>query len=296
LLISSEVELVVDARAQLGEGPLWDAQQGRLYWVDISGCALHVCDPGTGEDRSVAVGGRIGFVALRARGGLIAGVERSLVELDPGSGESTAITTPEWEPEGNRFNDGKCDPQGRLWAGTMGTGGKAGSGSLYRLDPGGGCSRMVTEVSVSNGLGWSLDSSTMYYIDSRTQRVSAFDFDAPSGEVANRREIICFEEQPGTPDGMCADAEGMLWIAHFRGGCVSRWDPGSGERLGLLEVPAPNTTSCAFGGAGLEDLYITSARAGVSDAELERFPHSGGVFRARPDVRGLPTKCFGAGA
>jgi sugar lactone lactonase YvrE len=291
-----QAELVLDARARLGEGPVWDAREGRLYWVDIDGCALHVLDPQTGEDRSVAVEGRIGFAAPRSGGGLIAGVERSLVELDPESGELNAVATPEEELPGSRFNDGKCDPRGRLWAGTIAPRGRPGSGSLYRLDRDRNCARVVTGVTVSNGLGWSPDSGTMYYIDSRTQRISAFDFDAGSGEVANRREIISFDDQPGTPDGMCVDAEGMLWIAHFRGGCASRWDPASGERLGLVAVPAPNTTSCAFGGAGLDELYVTSARAAVSDADLERFPHSGGVFRVRPGVRGLPTSRFGSGA
>ena len=213
---TSEVELVLDARARLGEGPVWDEDGQRLYWVDIEGCALHIFDPRGGSDRKVDVGQRIGFVAPRAWGGLIAGVESGLIELDPESGQTSPIADPEAGLADNRFNDGKCDPAGRLWAGTMSMKPRPGAGSLYRLDPGGECTRMVKGVTVSNGLGWSLDARVMYYIDSRAGEVSAFDFDAGGGEIANRRTLIPFGDQPGGPDGMCVDSEGMIWIAHFR--------------------------------------------------------------------------------
>ena len=287
-------ELVVDARASLGEGPVWDDRANLLYWVDIEGRALHVSDPSGGADRRVKLAGRTGFVALRAGGGLIAGGESGLFELDPDSGRATPLVDPEADLPDNRFNDGKCDPVGRLWAGTMSMKPQPGAGSLYRLDPGGACTRMLQGVSVSNGLGWSLDAKVMYYIDSRAGEVSAFDFDARGGDISNRRTLIPFGDQPGSPDGMCVDAEGMIWVAHFRGGCVSRWNPASGERLALLEVPAPRTTSCTFGGAALDELYVTTARAGLHEAELKQFPHSGGLFRLKPGPKGLPPTRFAA--
>jgi sugar lactone lactonase YvrE len=199
---------------------------------------------------------------------------------------------PERELPRNRFNDGKCGPGGRFWAGTMSMDREAGAGSLYCLEPDLSIRRVLSAVTTSNGLAWSTDSRTLYYIDTRTRAVAAFDYDPAAGTLTGRRELIRVPGELGKPDGMCIDSEGLLWIAMFGGGTITRWRPEDGSLEASFALPVPRVTSCCFGGADLDTLYITTARVGLSDAELAAYPLSGGLFRLAAGVRGAPVPEF----
>jgi sugar lactone lactonase YvrE len=286
--MSAEAQLVLDAKAQLGEGALWHAPGQRLYWVDIDGCSVHEYDPATGRDRALPIGEKVGTVVTRARGGLMLAVESGLASFDLESERLALVATPEADIPENRFNDGKCDPSGRFWAGTMDGAHAPGRGALYRLDADMSVHRMVGDVSISNGLAWSLDRQVFYYIDSPTGVVVAYDYNDSAGTLSGRREVVKVPEELLSPDGMTIDSEGMLWVAHWGPGAVCRWNPNDGSLMERIDVPAAHTTSCAFGGEDLGDLYITTARADRTEEQLAAQPLSGGLFKARPGVTGLP--------
>lgn len=289
---ATTVELVCDAKAELGEGPIWDYRRGVLFWVDIRSRAIHVYDPIASRDHAIDAGQEVGCVALRSSGGLIFAGREGFAELDIESGRIAALLDPERHLPGNRFNDGKVDPRGRFWAGTMNTEGKQTRGALYCLYPDFSLRTMLTGVSVSNGLAWTADQKTLYYIDTATQEVAAFDFDAETGDLSARRAAIRVPPEKGKPDGMTMDSEGMLWVALWGGGAVTRWNPRDGRLLATIEVPAPNVTSCAFAGLRMDELYITTARQGLDQNALAAHPRSGGLFRSRPGVRGSHEPLF----
>lgn len=282
-------ELVVDAQATLGEGPVWDPRRRWLTWVDIESARLHVFDPGGQPDRFYQVGCLIGAAVPRRSGGMILATQDGFEAFDFETGTKTPLGDPEAHLPNNRFNDGKCDAGGRFWAGTMSMKREKGAGSLYVLEPSGEIRRVLEGVTTSNGLGWSPDGRTMYYIDTPTLEVAAFDFDEARGSIAGRRVVVSFPAGVGRPDGMAVDAEGMLWIAHWDGGRVTRWNPADGSQLATVRVPADRTSCCAFGGDRLDVLYITTARHGLSAEALLRQPHAGGLFAVKPGVCGLPS-------
>ena len=283
-----EVEVVVDAGAHLGESPVWDVRTGRLAWVDILGRRLHRTDPTTGATDSTELPLDIGAIAPRAAGGFIAALQDGFWILDDGPPRRLA-TVPEAGPH-LRFNDGKCDPAGRFWAGTMAYSEVAGGGSLYRLDPDGRVERVIEGITISNGLAWTADGTTMYYVDSPTQRIDAFACDPATGAIADRRPEVVIPADAGSPDGLTIDEEGGLWLALWGGGAVHRYVGGLLDRV--IRVPASRPTSCAFGGPSLDELYITSAWKGLTPAERAAQPLAGAVFRARPGVRGVPAAAF----
>ncbi len=294
--MAEKIKIVISAKAELGEGPSWDTRQHLLYWVDINRHLVHIYDPKTSVDRTIDVGQEVGCVVPKKAGGLLCGLKNGIGTLDLESDECRILVDPEIHLPGNRFNDGKCDPAGRFWAGTMAP--KVGAvkenraGSLYCLFPDMTIRTMISDVTTSNGLAWSPDNRIMYYIDTGLPVVSAFDFDIESGDIANRRTVIDIDPSTGKPDGMTIDEEGMLWVAHFGGGRVTRWDPKDGRLLQTVEVPAPRVTSCAFGGHHLDELYITTARSGMPEDELKSHPKSGGLFKIKPGVRGRPEPEF----
>jgi sugar lactone lactonase YvrE len=281
-----EIELVVDAKAKLGEGSIWDAKKQLLYWVEIEGGFVHIYDPATGKDKEIRVGQKVGTVVVRRSGGLMLAVQDGFASFDPASGKLEVLApNPESKTTGNRFNDGKCDPAGRFWAGTLGRGG---SGALYCLQADGRCEKKEGNITTSNGIVWSLDKKTMYYIDTHALNVAAYDYDLASGTIANKREVIRVDgDQLGHPDGMTQDAEGMLWIAHWDGAAVRRWDPKTGKLLESVSIPAQKVTSCAFGGRNLDELYVTTANYDHSPQADPEFPQAGGLFRFKPGVKGL---------
>lgn len=280
-----ELTLVTDVRCTLGEGPIW--YEGVLYWVDIVERRVHSYRPSTGRVQTMQLDSMVGTVVPRASGGLVVALETGFAFLDPETGAVTPITDPESDKPGNRFNDGKCDPRGRFWAGTMSYEEAPNRGALYMLDIDGRAHLKVTDVTTSNGIAWSLDEKTMYYIDTPTYRVDAFDFDPNTGAIANRRTVIEIPKEEGNPDGMTIDANGNLWIGLWGGSAVACYDPRTGEKLASIPVPASKVTACAFGGDDLKDLYITTARVG---SETE--PLAGRLFRIRLDVAGIPAFAY----
>ena len=277
-------DLIVDARATVGEGARWDPQ-GRLYWVDITAPALHMYDPSADTDTVVPVDRYLGAVVLRDSGGLLAAVHEGFAALDPTTGAVDLLATVQASDSGLRMNDGNCDPQGRFWAGSMALDERPGAGALYRFDTDGSVVRMLTDVTISNGIVWSVDGTTTYYIDTPIRRVDAFSFEPDTGTLRDRRPFVSLPAGPGSPDGMTIDADGCLWVALYGGSAVHRYTP-DGQLDTVVHVPATATTCCAFGGDDLDVLYITTAAKGVPPGAQE--PYAGGLFAVDPSVKGVP--------
>jgi sugar lactone lactonase YvrE len=254
--------------------------------VDIMAGLVHRFDPRTEGDRVLEVGQPVGAVVPRTGGGYALAVRDGFAVADDAGVKLVAPV--DVERRQIRMNDGACDSRGRFWAGTMHVEEHDAEGSLYRLDPDGTVETILGGVTVSNGIGWSLDDSVMYYVDMPTLGIDAFDFDAASGAVERRRRLATIEDGAGFPDGLVADAEGCLWLALSGGGSVRRYSP-DGELLGIVDVPVARVTKPAFGGDDLTDLYITTAAPAEPDPAQ---PHAGSVFRIDPDVRGLPANAF----
>ena len=290
----SDVETVVDRRSLVGEGAIWDARRQRLLWVDILGHLLFFYDPATGENRGINLLQAVGTVVPRAKGGVVVALHNGFARLDTETERMTPIADPEADLPGNRFNDGKCDPAGRLWAGTMAFDGMRDreQGALYCLDADGTVTRKLGRVSISNGIVWSADARTMYFIDTVKNDVRAFDYDLETGTIANER-VTVRNDGDGHFDGMTIDAEGMVWIALFGGGAVKRYDPETGQHLATIELPVTCVTSCAFGGPDLDQLYVTSASYRLTAAELAEQPLAGSLFRAVPGACGVPAFEYG---
>jgi sugar lactone lactonase YvrE len=283
--VSVACELVLDVRAELGEGPLWDDRRDRLLFVDILRGHIHEFDPSTGKDRIVELGRPVGCVALAERGDWIAGAADGFYRVDPKTGRASLIAAVEADLPDNRMNDGYVDARGRFWAGTMGMGGVRERGSLYRLDADGAVRRVLQRVTVSNGLDWSPDGRTFYFTDLALSRVDQFDFEPNTGTISNRRPFVEIPLDFGYPDGLIVDADGFIWIALWEGGSLHRYAP-DGRLDAIIAVPASLTTKCAFGGSDLTDLYVTTARIGLDNSAQADQPHAGGLFRLRPGVRG----------
>lgn len=287
----SDVELVLDARADLGEAPTWDAEAHLLIWVDITKGLAHRFDPDTERDEVLDAGGPVGAAVPTGSGRLALAVSDGFSLLDPMTGRLERIADVEPDAPETMMNDGKVDPAGRFWAGTKDNEGRRPLGSLYRLDAERRLTRVLRDVTISNGLGWSPDGETMYYIDSTTYGVDAFAFELASGSMSNRRRLFDLPVSWGLPDGMTVDEEGFLWIAFWGGSAVRRLAP-DGRVATTIELPVSQVTSCTFGGEDHSDLYVTSAKIGLSAEELRAQPLAGGVLRSRPGVRGLPAQPF----
>lgn len=286
-----ECLIAIDAHADCGESPAWDARLGELVWVDQYRGLVHWYKPLTGESMSLAVGQPVGAVAPRRQGGLVLALADGFWLLEPDRAGLARMALVEADVAGNMMNDGKCDPFGRFWAGTLPIDEQEPVGALYRLEPHGEVTRALTHVTVSNGLGWSPDGRVLYYIDSRTHRVDGFAYDPETGSISGRHALIAIPEHEGTPDGLTVDAEGHLWVALWDGSAVRRYAP-HGQFECEVRFPVSRITSCVFGGEELEDLYVTSAARGLTQEELLCQPHAGAVFVVRPGVRGLPTDTF----
>lgn len=289
-------QLACEAQAQLGEGPAWDAKTNTLYWLDILGKRIHYRR--TGENGFIQMDEMPGCLAPSKDGALLVAARKSILRLDlaqtqskPAIVRQTVLASVN-EPATNRFNDGKCDPAGRFVAGSMDIGEKKASGALYSFN-GKEVRRLLDGIYISNGLAWSPDYNTFYYIDTPTRQVQAFDYDLPSGQIANSRVVIKVPETLGWPDGMTSDAQGCLWIAMWGGAQVTRWDPRTGSLLSQVPCPARNLTSCVFGGENLDELFVTSARVGLDKGDLEKYRLSGSVFCLKTKTRGMPTLEFG---
>lgn len=271
-------ETVLDHTCQLGEGPVWDAPNERLLWVDILAGEIHSLSVRSREHRVFATGQMVGAITLEPSGKLLAAMQHGFYEVSLEHQQLRQIVDPEAHLPQNRFNDGKSDPAGRFWAGTMSLTMEPGAGKLYMLDQNRNVKVQIEPVTCSNGLAWSHDQKLFYYIDTPTRQVVAYDFDLESGTIQNKRVVIEIPAEAGFPDGMCIDAAGMLWVALWDGWKVVRYNPATGQALSHISLPAARITSCAFGGSRLQDLYITSASTGLSPEQLTQQPLAGSLF------------------
>lgn len=280
------VDIALECACQLGEGPIWDHRSRRLLFVDIDGHAIHSFDPASGAHRVVPAGGYVSAVALAAAGGYVVTLQHDVAWFD-GERFGERPLRVEADRDDTRFNDGYVDPRGRFWAGTMSLVGKPAQGALYRIDmnPAPRVTRVLEGVTTSNGIDWSLDERLMYYADTGTRRIDVFDFDPETAALANRRPFATFAEAEGKPDGLVLDEEGCVWVALWQGSAVRRYGP-DGRLLRQIDLPVSRPTKCAFGGANLDALYITSAKSGEA--------HAGSVFVTRPGVRGRRARVFSA--
>jgi len=282
---------VLEANAVLGEGPVWDPLERRLYWTDIKGRAIHRFDPATGADTRWPVTEPVGSLAVRAQGGLVVAMRSGFHFFDPATGETTPIVHPEPERPQNRFNDGKTDRQGRFWAGSMHDPETEPTGSLYRLDADLACHRLVEGLVCPNALCWSPDGRTMYHADTARRTVWAWDFDPDAGAIVNRRTFLEVPAADGAPDGATVDAEGFVWLAHWGGWRLTRLDP-AGRVQRVVRLPVQQPTCPAFGGPDLDVLYVTSASITLTAEARARQPWAGGILALDPGVRGLPEARF----
>jgi sugar lactone lactonase YvrE len=282
-------EIVHEAQATLGEGPAWDAKTGTLYWVDILEKRVHF--QRGDENGFIQLDEMPGCLAPCKDDSLILAARASILKLRPATAKQTVLASVT-EPANNRFNDGKCDLAGRFLAGSMDMDEKVPGGALYSFD-GARVTRLLDGIRISNGLAWSPDLKTFYYIDTPTREVKAFDYDLATGQIANPRVVIDVPEALGWPDGMTSDTNSNLWIAMWGGARVTCWNPQTGKLLEQFSLPAKNVTSCVFGGDNLNELYITSARKGLDSADITAYKHSGGLMRVKTRIEGMPTFEFG---
>lgn len=271
-------EIIPVSPGELLESPVWDSKTNTISWVDIVNGTIFQYDPSTGKCDTLQTGQQVGAIAIRKSGGYIAALQNGFAEVNIESGALKFITDPESHLPGNRFNDGKCDPAGRFWAGTMSVAGEVNCASLYVLDSDLTVETKITGVSCSNGMAWSIDHSTFFFIDSPTRQVVAYDYDIVTGNISNERVAISIPIEDGMPDGMTIDSEGMLWIAIWGGGQVKRWNPITGKFISKFTLPCTNITSCTFGGENLTDLYVTTARMGLSGIQLKTQSLAGSLF------------------
>ena len=289
-----DITCVVDARAELGEGTLWDPKEGVLWWIDIWSRLIHRYNPATGLDETWETPEYPGCIGLRAKGGLVLTMADGFHFFDPASGRFEAIADPERHMATTRFNDGKPDRQGRFWSGTMFE--VPGQpiefvGSLYRMDTDLSVHRMIEGVGCSNGLAWSPDSRTMYFSDSHSGRVDAYDFDAASGDIANRRTFIDMTVTGGVADGATVDAEGCYWVTIPVTSKVCRYDP-TGTLMQTIVLPTDLPTCCEFGGKDLDILYVTTAVLKRPSEHFVGQKNPGGLFAIDVGVRGLTLPAF----
>jgi len=287
-------QLVIDAKATLGEGSIWDYRMGELLWLDIDQSKLYIYTPALNKLVSKDLGQMPGTVIPAVNGSIILALKSGLFAFSRKDSVLRKIRPcPEKDRPLNRFNDGKCDPAGRLWVGTMSINGEAHQGRLYMFDFNGSFHIRIDSTSTSNGIVWTSNHKKMYYIDTPCSCVMEYSYDESTGKIDSARMAVKIPKELGYPDGMTIDSQDKLWIAHWGGYGVYRWDPITGKLMETIKVPAKNVTSCAFGGDKLDILYITTARKGNSEEELKQYPLTGGLFKIKPGVRGVQAFYFG---
>jgi len=288
------VEHILGVRNKLGEGPLWSSTGQALYWVDIEGHRFYRYQPASGVQESFDVGLPVGVLAPRAAGGLVMATKRGFALWDAPAQPLRFLADPEADRPQMRFNDGAVDCQGRFWAGTMcevPEQRQGGEGKLYRLDPDGSIRVMETGLTISNGIGWSPDNHTMYLTDSPLYMIYAYDFDPATGAIRNRRPFTHTPDEDGVPDGLTVDSEGYVWSVRWGGWKLTRYDP-AGNQERKVRLPVQYPTSCAFGGANLDELYITSAWTELGEKQKQEQPFAGDLFRVKMDIKGMEQPPF----
>lgn len=294
------IEPISETDSIAGETPVWDYDRNLLYWTDLLDKKIHCLNADTGEVKRLDVGSKIGTIVLRQNGGLVAALETGFNFVDFESGKIEMILDPEPDRPNNRFNDGKCDCRGRLWISTVSQNFEKGCatmdplGRVYCLEPDIRVKVILDKVVQVNGMAWSADNKLMYLIDTCSFKIIQFEFDQNKGQVSNPRTAVKIPEDFSYPDGMCMDTEGSLWVGHWGGYQLSRWDPNTGKLLEKVRFPAPHITCCAFGGKEMDELYVTTACFGMSEEEKAINSDAGKLFRLKPGVRGFKAYKFSA--
>ncbi len=288
----SQVERVLPITNQLGESPIWVADEGALYWIDIDERRVFRFHASTGTYDSFDVDTRITALAARASGGFVIAAANGFAFWDPQTQDLNFIGDPEADKPTNRFNDGAVDRQGRFWAGTLNEADfEAADGSLYRLDPDGSIHMMEAGIAESNGIGWSPDNRTMYFTETMRRLIWAYDYDPAAGAISNRRPFVHISGEDIYPDGLTVDSQGFVWGAQWGGWNVTRYDP-TGKVERVVRLPAQQVTSCVFGGENLDELYITTAWTGLDQEARKGQPSAGALFRIKVDVQGIAEPKF----
>ncbi|XP_068687858.1 regucalcin-like [Montipora capricornis] len=297
--VACEISVVKERCAQLGEGPHWDESTRRLIWVDIFGQSVHLLDPITGKDEKYNFDGPVGAAVPRKKGGsLVVAAKRDFIFLDLETGKQEIVASIDGDKPGNRFNDGKCDPAGRFWAGSMGpepipTKVVPHQGSLYSLNYDYKVQSHVDKISISNGIAWDTGKRIFYHVDTADRKIDAFDYDETSGALFNRRTVINVDPAIGHPDGMTIDVEGMLWVAIYNGWKIIRYDPDTGRCLSYVDLPVRIVTSCCWAGASYDELIVTSESARLTAEEKQEQPLAGSIFRIKNlGTNGSPSVSF----
>jgi sugar lactone lactonase YvrE len=286
-----KASLFYEIPCQLGEGSMWDARRQKLFWVDIEKMELHCIAPGSMVHRSWKLETRIGTIVPDTNGNLVMGMHGYVARFNPDTGVSETLITLEGGPD-IRSNDGKCDPAGRLWLGTMHLKETAHSGNLYCIFADLKIIKKISGTSISNGIVWTRDKKKMYWIDTPERAIREYAYEEATGEIRFVRKAVEVPADLGYPDGMTIDENDQLWVAHWGGSGVYHWDPVTGELIDIVEVPAPNVSSCVFGGPDMRTLYMTTARNSMEAADMEKYPLSGSVFTAQTSVRGFAPYAF----
>jgi sugar lactone lactonase YvrE len=289
---SIKAVLAYKIKAQLGEGAFWNHQTQEFFWIDIEGKQFHIYDPKTKNNRSFTTPSRIGTVVPSGEQEALIALEDGMYTINTQSGEIKLFSAVEADRPDNRFNDGKCDPAGRLWVGSMGLGQGSKKANLYKIDGEGTATKMLDSITISNGIVWTRDHRTMYYIDTPTSKIMAYDYDKISGTISNEKVAVEVPKSLGYPDGMAIDENDMLWVGLWNGNGVANFNPITGKLISKIEVPAHNVTACAFGGTNLDTLFITTASVDMTPEEQIAFPDAGSVFLAVPGVRGVESHHF----
>lgn len=289
---SDKVNVTIETKSKLGEGSFWDHHNQRLFWVDIEGKSVHIFDPATKKDKAFNTPSRVGTVVPMNSDEAVIALEDGVYMINTNNGDISLLSDVEAALTGNRFNDGKCDPNGNLWVGSMHLEQSAPEANLYKIDAKGTATKMLDSVTISNGIVWTSDKKTMYYIDTPTGIIRAFDFDASNSTISNERTAVYIDESLGFGDGMAIDSEDKLWVALWNGNAVARFDPLTGKLIKKINVPAHNVTSCVFGGKNFETLYITTSSLDMTENEKEEFPLAGSLFEVRPGIKGVAGNFF----
>jgi sugar lactone lactonase YvrE len=291
--IKMKVEILYPAQSLLGEGPLWHAERNSCFWVDIERGILFEYHWINKATKTWKFNGRLTSVCPSKENCLILSLNTGIARFDLNTEKLELLINIESGITNNRCNDAKCDSSGRLWIGTMDMSFKPGASSLYCIDKNLSVKKKLGNLTISNGMAWTADNKRMYFIDSPTQTIQSYSFESISGDILFEKNAVYIPEEMGTPDGMCIDSEGMLWVAHWGGYGVYRWNPLNGDLLEKIEIPVPHVTSCAFAGENLDHLIITTARGDLNEDELKKYPESGNVFILKTKVRGTePNNCI----
>jgi len=284
--------LLYEIPAQLGEGAFWNHETNILYWVDIEGKQLHLYDPKKKTNKSLPTPSRIGTVVPQNKDVAIIALENGIYKINTNNGALELLSDVEANITENRFNDGKCDPNGNLWVGSMHFEQSKPNARLYKVESSGKTTPMLDHITISNGIVWTKDKKTMYYIDTPTRKIRAFDFNVENSTISNERVAVEVSESLGYPDGMAIDEKDNLWVGMWNGNSVLCFDPKAGTVIDKIEVPAHNVTSCAFGGKDLNLLFITTASIDMTGEEKKQFPLAGSLFVAEPGVKGVKSSLF----